>query len=388
MAKGARKRRGKVSFRSKAKLPRYAGIRTQLQLEKNRLRTDETMGKFRYGFKMCWTYASAEMRRHKVGRVGSFDPTNSHGGQCWGWPKECKLTSRQARSIFRALYLSGKLTIDQLIVVRKSLAYAYELSGGVKPGGNYAGVKEVWRLVQPATCAPAKGRVLPQRVPTVEELAVFGIDWTPECGMSLIDYSSRYVMAHDTFLFGLRSTEDVERVKKSYEHNVDYNQGWIATSFVGGRAKLCGVKKGTREWKIWTTCFCNKKHQGPPDGFEHDIMKDGNPYDPSKVTWTTSCPISCLQLLWRLQKQPRRYGKWLPSGRFGTSNHPDPVSLGIDWMVAMGATTPENRYDRNAGRKSCARWTRRLALEYPPIFQMVGDLESAPNRIIIHKIVK
>ena len=90
--------------------------------------------------------------------------------------------------------------------------------------------------------------------------------------------------------------------------------------------------------------------------------------------------LACLQLLWSLQKKhgkPRRYGKWLTtSGRFGTSNIKDPVKFGIDWMIAMGATTPENRYDHNSGRRCCARYTRKLALEYHPVFQMVGDLEE------------
>ena len=93
------------------------------------------------------------------------------------------------------------------------------------------------------------------------------------------------------------------------------------------------------------------------------------------VNWTTSCPLSCLQLLWQLQKTPRRYGKWLESGRFGKSNLPDPANTAIDWMIAQGACTETTRYDRNSGRKTVARYTRRLGLDYGPVFQMVGDLQ-------------
>ena len=77
-----------------------------------------------------------------------------------------------------------------------------------------------------------------------------------------------------------------------------------------------------------------------------------------------------------MQEKPRRYGKWLPSGRFGSSNLKDPVKVGIDWMIALGATTEANRFDHNAGRKCVARYTRKLALDYPHVFQMVGDLEE------------
>ena len=45
-------------------------------------------------------------------------------------------------------------------------------------------------------------------------------------------------------------------------------------------------------------------------------------------------------------------------------------------MIKLGATTEANRYDHNAGRKCVGRYTRKLALEYPPVFEMVGDLEE------------
>ena len=380
MAKGRRhkqvkKKRGKPSFKSQAKLPRHAGQRTQFQRERNELRSDETLNKIRYGFRMCWKHAPREMERFKVGKVGSFAKDNHHAGVCWGWPSECNLTDSQARTIYYAIWKTRALTIDQMIVVRKSFSYAYELKNNLT--GNYPGVKEVWKFVREAQLAPALRRVIPNKIPTVEELKVFAKPWTIDCGMSLIQYCSGLICAHDAFLFGLRSTEDVDRVKKSFQHDYDWQQGWCSTSFQGGRAKLCGVKAGTRPWKIYAVCFCNgKRHQRPPQGFKHEIQKNGNPIDPEDVTWTTHCPLSCLELLWSLQDKPRRYGKWLPSGRFGKSNIADPVKAGIDWMLAMGATSPENRYDHNSGRRCFARYTRKLGLEYPPIFQIIGDLEE------------
>ena len=50
--------------------------------------------------------------------------------------------------------------------------------------------------------------------------------------------------------------------------------------------------------------------------------------------------------------------------------------MGSDWLVSQGACQPERRYDRNAGRKCVARYTRRLNLDYPPVFQLVGDLPN------------
>ena len=247
------------------------------------------------------------MKRFNVGRVGSFDKDNHHNGVCWDWPSECKLTDSQARTIYFAIWKTKALTIDQMIVIRKSFAYAFELKNNLT--GNYPGVKEVWKFVRESQLAPALRRVIPQKIPTVEELKVFRKDWTSDCGMSLLEYCCGLICAHDAFLFGLRSKEDVRRIKKSFQHDFDWQQGWASTSFKDGRAKLCGVKAGTRPWKIYTACFCKgKKHQCPPEGFNYEIQTDGNPIDPEDVNWTTSCPLSCLQLIWSLQENPRRYG--------------------------------------------------------------------------------
>ena len=344
-------------------------------MERNLLRSDECLKQKRYGFRLMWLITPRTMRRFNIGIEGSFDVRNCHGGLCWGWPRECKLTNRQAKTIFNDIYKTRSLTLHQTIVVRKTLAYAFELTGGT-PGGNYPGVLEVWKVTKHKELAEPLGRVLPLRIPTVPELDVFGKNWTPGSSLSLVDYSSGYICAHDGFLVGLRSTEDFNRVKKSTEHSFDWQQGWQCTAFKGGRAKLCGSKKGTRPWSIWSTCYCEEeRHRGPPDNFCVQIQKDGNPRDPSMVNWTTSCPLSCLQLLWQLQETPRRYGKWLESGRFGKSNLPDPANTAIDWMIAQGACTETTRYDRNSGRKTVARYTRRLGLDYGPVFQMVGDLQ-------------
>lgn len=336
------------------------------------------MKQLRQGFRLLWKTVPEVMARFKIGKAGSFDPFNGHNGVCWGWPKECKLTNKQAKTLFLACYQTRSLTIHQMIVVKKALAYAFELTGQGKPKGNYLGVKEVWQLVKPTELAGAKGSVIPQRIPTIKELKVFGKDWTTDFDGSLIDYSSGAICAFDAFLFGLRSTEDVDRVKRSFQHSFDWHQGWQVTSFKGGRAKLCGTKKGTRPWGLWTVCFCKgPKHQAPPEEFHRQIDEDGNPRDPEVVNWTTSCPLACLQLLWQFQTNPRRYAKWsTTTGRFTPKhNIKDPVEFGIDWLIKQGATSEAKRYDRNSGRKALARWCRKLGLEYPSIFQMIGDLE-------------
>ena len=138
---------------------------------------------------------------------------------------------------------------------------------------------------------------------------------------------------------------------------------------------MCGVKKGTRPWKIWRRCHCpGKRHIRPPARFCEEIGLDGNPN--VDVKWCTCCPLAALELIWQLQPKSQRrcYGKWLASGRYGTSNTGDVVEMAIEWMVSQGACDPEDRYDTNSGRKSLAAWTRHLNVPYEESVQIHGDL--------------
>ena len=178
-------------------------------------------------------------------------------------------------------------------------------------------------------------------------------------------------------MFGLRSTEDVRRVKMSETHFFDWPNGWHSTKFLGGRAKLCGVKKGTRDWRVWRSCQCpGKHHVRPPTTFFTEIQKDGNAR--CEVKWCTVCPVAALEFLFTLQEpewEPKRcYAKWLASGRMGRSNISDVAGLAVDWFVSQGVVTEENRYSRNAGRKSLARWCDHLNVPYNESFQVHGDL--------------
>ena len=68
-------------------------------MERNLLRSDECLKQLRYGFRLMWLVVPAVMRRFNIGVEGSFDVRNCHGGLCWGWPRECKLTNSQAKTI-------------------------------------------------------------------------------------------------------------------------------------------------------------------------------------------------------------------------------------------------------------------------------------------------
>ena len=338
------------------------------------------MKQLRYAFRLMWRGAPREMKRYDIPVEGSFDVHNGHAGKCWGWPKECSLTDTQARGIYNACYNSKKLTLPMMIVVRKGMAYAWELTGH-QPGGNFPGVKEVWGIVRQCELPGNTMTTIPDRIPLPEDLRkAFTKSWDPEGDWSLIEYCQGNVAAYHWAVFGLRSREDIARVKKAPDHFFDWKAGWQCSEFAGGRAKLCGRKKGTRKWRAWMVCHCKGgEHQRPPADFCEEIDMEGNPDDPEKVEWCTECPLACLELMWQCQHQagvPQRcYAKWNEgSGNFGKKNVNDVVALAIDWLEFQGACTEDNRYNSNAGRKSLGKWTRRLNVPYEESFQLHGDL--------------
>ena len=333
----------------------------------------------RWGFKLAWKGAPREMRRYNVGEIGSFDPNNAHGGVCWAWPKECSLTNRQAKAIMRVCYKNRTFTYPMLCAIRKSMSYAWELRGGVKTKDkkNFEGVDSVWEVIRESECPGVTMTQIPDRIPEPEENKVyFTKPWTTDHPWCLMDFLGGLVAANDLYLFGLRSREDVDRVKKSTDHDYNWKQGWQCTSFVGGRAKLCGTKKGTRPWRIWRVCTCrSKKHKRPPANFCEKIDAAGNPT--TRVTFYTCCPLAALEVMWQLQPhqlgiEKRCYAKWLDSGRYGKHNISDVAAFANEWMITQGAPAPG--FDSNSGRKSLARLTEHLNIAYPHSFQQHGDL--------------
>ena len=147
MKRKGRKKPGPKSFKSQAKLPRHASLDTKLQKARNDRRSSSSLDQLRYGFVLLWRTVPGLMRRYKIGEVGSFDKHNSHKGKCWGWKKECKLTNRQAKTLFWEVYETKTLTPTQFKVVRKALSYAYELTGG-KPKTNFPGVYRISELIR------------------------------------------------------------------------------------------------------------------------------------------------------------------------------------------------------------------------------------------------
>ena len=375
------------SLLEKAELPRRAGWETRREFTKNTLRSSSAMWVYRYGFRLIWKSVARYCKRIGLKKPGEYEETNQHGGEMFALPTEFNMNKKQAAQLLFKCYETKKLTYDQMKVVRKMLSYAYQLKGG-PPGENWSSLANVWAAVDPRQCAPQKKFILPTRIPRPRQLrSLLTTPWQPGKGMSLMDWTKGMLAFWCWGVFGARSGEDMKRIKMGAAHGVNTEEGWAWTSFFGGRCKLALKKAGTRPWRVWFTCMCpDKKHVPVPEDFEFWMRKDGNPGMP--VTFHPECPVACHELILRCHwkhyfgeetqtavfSHVRLFRKWTKKRRFGKADGPDDIMEAVfEWLKFQGV---EETFDRNAGRKSLARWCDKLHIPYEESFQCHGDLSD------------
>ena len=191
--------------------------------------------------------------------------------------------------------------------------------------------------------------------------------WNQASGMPLTSWSVGLLASWDWSVAGLRSNADMNKVKKSTCHDHNEVEGYCSTSFVEGRSKLCGRKRGSRPWRVWRGCLCpNGKHIPVPEDLE--INKEGFPG--KEPSWHTNCPTAAFELVMSLQAGPQKrcYPRWLKSGSFKKQNVGDPVELANRWFDAQKVERAQ-KFSRNAGRKCLARWLSKVKASYEDGFE-------------------
>jgi hypothetical protein len=338
------------------------------------------MAKYRNGFNVMWRTCGKVMTRCHVGKPGTFDKQNHHGGVMPGWPAESTMTDLRASKILHACIESRKLTIKQLDAVRKSLGFLWELTGNrTKKDSNWPCVGAQWDSTVRLTNLKPKKETPPMRIPTPKALRRAILKgWTKLCGMPLLKWLVFYSCFWDTMVCGARPVVDMDKIKKSRTHNFNYRQGWSCTDFLGGRSKLAGVKKGSRAWKVYKICLCKgKKHKRPRKDAWSLFDPDGNPTE--EMGFDPVCPLACQEVVWQCQEEEdipkRNYPNFIPRTKFyearlGALNVGDPAQAAVEWLKVQGA----GEFDHNAGRKSLAGWCHFLDVPYKLSVHIHGDL--------------
>ena len=326
------------------------------------------------------------MDRARMGRPGSFDRYNHHGGVMPGWPHESNMTDKRASKVMHACIQSGKLTYSQLDGVRKCMSYLWELNGTkTKQVANWPAVGALWDSTVRMKNLKETEKREPMRIPTPKDLKTAILRGWKRKAMPLMKWLIFYMCFWDTFVCGARPKVDTTKIKNSRDHNVNYAKGYQSTGFKGGRSKLAGLKKGTRPWRVYRICFCKgKKHRRPHKRMYARFDDEGNPlYGEEGLSFDPICPLACQEAIWQCQDEDekRNYPNFLEKtkyrpARLGALNIGDIAAAAIEWMKVQGI----GEFDHNAGRKCLARWCKDLNVPWELSVHIHGDLPEVWNK--------
>ena len=368
-----KRKRGRKIYRSTAKLPRRAGLKTKLQFEQNKLYSRATMQTFRAGFQTWWRVCPDYLRQIKLKPKDEYDVNNQHKGKMFALGREFKLTGRQCAQILLKCHAAG-LSREQCKQAMKTMSYAFFLKTG-KRSKNFPMVKQTWEKLR--EFGDAKRVIKPKNIPTTIQLRrAFTTPWHEGNGMNLLEWLVGSIAAFDWTVLGIRTTCDTDKIKKSEIHVIDAQQGWCLTAYDGGRSKLMLNKSGTRPWNAFRVCLCKGEHISPPPDVEYCFDKKGNLMEDTEITWDTNCILAAVELVHRRQWKhpPRCYPKLGKNGQFNSHNVRKPHELANRWFLAQGVT--ETPFSGNCGRKSLARWLTVTNSVYHESFQIHADLEK------------
>ena len=360
------------------KLPRRAGHKTIVAWNRNRTKDLKTLGTYRTGYRTAWKVTKCRRYMKSIGlkEPGTYNMKNQQGGDMFSLPSEVNMNNKQACTIYR-LCFEARLTLGQMKTVRAMLSYAYQLTQG--EDGNWTGLNFVKkgvnvRLLKKTKRKKTKPVVIPG--PTTLTTA-FTTEYKPNCGMPFMRWNVGFLLSHDYTINGNRRVEDMKRIRDSEIHTFVPSDGWMATNFLGGRAKL-GNDKEEREWKLYRTCFCpNGKHNHLPEDWQKHLDKKGNPAGP--LPWCTTCPLNAFQCIRDLLPEDdyRTYPKWDENrGKFHkTHNEGEDIvhELFQKWLNVQGANPDGVEFDSNCGRKALAKWCAHFDVPYEDSFQIHGD---------------
>ena len=201
----ARSKRGPKGYKDKATKQRGAGLITRRETRKWENAPLSTLRSVRQGWRLAWKFAGKYLRYKKV--PTKFRKGNIHGGKLWANRNECKMTDKLAGEVIERVYLSGKATLSQLKKVRHSLSYSYYLMTGVSEE-NWPEVYCQWESFDIKNLPQSTRRSLvATRIPVPANLkTAFTKQWTPAHPMSLVEFETAALAAHDYYIFGLRPT--------------------------------------------------------------------------------------------------------------------------------------------------------------------------------------
>ena len=105
-------------------------------------------------------------------------------------------------------------------------------------------------------------------------------------------------------VLGMRPNVDLDKLKKSTNHDINPNEFYGRTEMINGRSKLHLQHRGTREWWCYRVCTCEGLTHKSPTKRQMRVNKEGYPL--KAPTWCTECPINAMIFV----KHHQRTSKW------------------------------------------------------------------------------
>jgi len=343
-------------------------------------RGNDIVKSWRCGWYRMWDFAPELLRRWGVPRPGAWPKDNVFKGALWCFPQEWRKVGLSGERLARVLERAWekKATVSTLAEIQKACSFMYLTKTGTA-SSNFEEVHSMWKSLDFNLCKETTSCKPTRIISPQQQKAAYDRQWQPTDDVCLVYFCQGVVASHDWCTKGNRSSEDLDRVRFSTEHHWDLTPGQVCwtTSFVGGRAKLHGRKRGTRQWKNWRICMCpNGVHHSP--GEELLIGKDGNPFGPLDEKYCTTCPVFAGELLASLQPDNdfRIWKKWsFYSGGFGKQNNADVILIARNFYHNQGVMSWETPFDRHSGRKALALWCSQLNIRYREGIHVYGDLQ-------------
>ena len=364
--------------------PRRARLDTYLAFDANKIKSTETLRKYRTGFNFAWKNENARKILIASGfkEPGLYESSNQQGGKIFALPREVPchdMFGEEAAGFVMRHVLKSGATRSQCESVSKLLSYIWQLQTG-EAGGNFKKVRQTWKRHKPEDFGKPTQRVKAIYVIEPEHLkTALTTEWTQDNPMKYHVWSLAYLLVFDWCVLGCRPKVDLGKIKNSSEHVLAPGQGFMYTQLKDGRAKIEGTQ-GTRPWKAYRVCMCpDEKHNGPPEDFlENIIVDEENP------AWCTTCPISCAQVIKALldPQDPRLYPSVTKNQHFAKYMGAEYKNMGAksifkfarEFLTNQGGNPDGLTYDTNMGRKALGKLCEVANVSYMESFEIHGDL--------------
>ena len=378
-------RRGRRDKRNGWKVPKGAGKRRREAYTLVKFKAASTIKNYRKGLHFMWKKRKVrkQLQRYGLKPVGGWDKSNQLGGDLFATPNEIDFLTNDMVDRLMFMTYEERPTKPQFKKVRSLFSFAWQLKTG-EVNANFPCVEKKRKLHAPVGFSPKmeNGGEATEWLNPQQVQALLSKEWRPSHEWPLPRYSVLMMLSTD-FLMNACRPVGLNKIKKSRKHYIDFENRYVWTEMLDGRAKL-EKRLENRPWKAFRVCTCpGKEHNGLPISFRDQLRvldKHGFPRH-GAPKWCTACPLSCFQTIQHYMARnssgdPRRiYPRWSTvTHKFGECIGRKKIHIELQEFFSYQGVNPHRvQYSKNGGRKSNGRLCDALNIPYKNSLDWHGD---------------